>query len=152
FSEAPFELDGMKYRSLEGFWQAMKYPESSTDERALFPGLQWKFTRADVAQMIAFEAKAAGDLASANMKKMGINWVSYRGEKMEYRTTQKGAHFEIIVRATRAKVFQNSHVKEILVKTGNLILKPDHREEEPIPPAWKYYDILTEIRNELLCK
>src|SRR5882762_5714681 len=38
----PFEFHGKKYASLEGFWQAMKYPEGSNDVRATFPGLEWK--------------------------------------------------------------------------------------------------------------
>src|SRR5262245_33594259 len=34
FAPTPFEFRGQKYASLEGFWQAMKYPEGEDDERA----------------------------------------------------------------------------------------------------------------------
>ena len=29
------------------------------------------------------------------------------------------------------------------------ILKPDHHQEPNAPAAWRYYDILTQIRKEL---
>ena len=72
FAATPFEFRGVRYASVEGFWQMMKYPEGPDDPRAKFPGLEWKHTRAQVGQMTAFEAKRAGDLAEDNMKKMGI--------------------------------------------------------------------------------
>jgi len=72
FAPTPFTYRGQRYASLEGFWQMMLYPEGPGDPRATFPGLVWKFTRAQVAQMTAFEANNAGYLASQNMKTMGI--------------------------------------------------------------------------------
>ena len=38
FAPTPFTFHGKKYASLEGFWQAMKYPEGPDDERAKAPG------------------------------------------------------------------------------------------------------------------
>jgi len=76
FAPTPFEFRGKRYASLEGFWQMMLYPENETDERARFPGVEWKYTREEIAQMSAFEAKAAGTLAEENMKKAGIDWVT----------------------------------------------------------------------------
>src|SRR4029077_13183267 len=72
FAPTPFTFRGQRYASLEGFWQMMLYPEGASDPRATFPGLVWKFTRAQVAQMTAFDANAAGGLAGQNMKTMGI--------------------------------------------------------------------------------
>src|SRR6267378_5407961 len=71
FAATPFSFKSKRYASLEGFWQMMKYPEGSNDPRAKFPGLEWKYTREQVAQMSAFEANKAGALASDNMTKMG---------------------------------------------------------------------------------
>ena len=34
FAATPFELDGKRYASVEGFWQMMLYPEGPDDERA----------------------------------------------------------------------------------------------------------------------
>lgn len=147
FTLAPFELDGKRYQSVEGFWQMMKYPESPEDERSKFSGITWKYTREQVSQMTAFEAKAAGDLASENMKTMGINWVTYLGEKMPYKVAEKGAHYQTIVRAMKAKLEQNPEVQRLLTATGNLVLKPDHHQGENPPPAWKYFDIWMEFRK-----
>src|SRR5436190_323772 len=98
FAVTPFEIDGHSYQSLEGFWQMMKYPENEGDERARFPGIVWPHMRAAVALMTGFAAKAAGDAASANMRTMNINWVTYRGEKMPYRVADQGDHYQLIWR------------------------------------------------------
>lgn len=149
FAATPFDYCGKRYASLEGFWQAMKYPEGPEDERAKHPGITWQFTRDEVSDMTAFEAKDAGDLASANMRKMGIDWVTFNGKRFPYRTQHPGEHYRLIVAATRAKVFQNPIVASVLTSTGDLILKPDHHQEADAPAAWRYYDILTAIRDEL---
>ncbi len=146
FAPTPFEFRGKKYASLEGFWQAMKYPEGPDDPRAK---AEWKFTRDQVAGMSGFDAKHAGDLASENMRKLGITWVSFEGRRFEYRPKQPGEHYRLIVEATRAKVEQNPEVKRILLATGNLVLKPDHRQEPDAPAAWRYHEILMAIRREL---
>jgi hypothetical protein len=127
----------------------MKYPEGPNDPRAKFPGLEWKYTRAQVAQLTSFDAKNAGTAAEENMKKMGITWVTFAGKRIEYRSQAPGEHYRLIVAATRAKVRQNLEVKKVLLATGDLILKPDHHQGANPPPAWRYYDILTQIRTEL---
>lgn len=149
FAATPFTFRGKRYGGLEGFWQMMKFPEGSDDPRARSPGLDWKYTRDEVAQLTAFEAKAAGDLASRNMHEMGIDWVTFEGRQFAYRPAESGEHYRLIVEATREKVRQNPAVKEALLATGNLVLKPDHHQEPNAPAAWRYYDILTEIRSEL---
>ena len=90
----------------------MKYPDDPSDPRAKFPGIHWKFTREEVAQMAAFQAKRVGDLASENMKKMGIDWVTFEGRKMKYRTQEKGEHYDLIVEVTRAKIPQNLQARQ----------------------------------------
>lgn len=149
FAPTPFEYRGKRYASLEGFWQMMKYPEGSDDPRALFAGLEWKYTRDQVAQLTSFEAKRAGDLAEANMKKMGITWVTFEGKQFEYKSQSAGEHFKLILEAMREKVLQNPDVKNVLLSTGDLILKPDHHQDPDSPPEWKYYEILMKIRKEL---
>jgi hypothetical protein len=149
FAATPFECRGQRYASLEGFWQMMKYPESPQDPRATFPGLTWNYTRDQVAQLTAFEAKEAGNLAGENMKKMGIEWVTFEGKRFPYRPASPGEHCRLIVEATWDKVRQNPDVKKVLLSTGDLILKPDHHQEPNPPAAWRYYDILTGIRSRL---
>ena len=142
----PFEFHGKKYASLEGFWQAMKYPEDADDPRAK---AEWKYTREQVAQLTGFDAKRAGDVGSDNMKKLGIDWVSFEGKRFEYRPKIPGEQYRLIVEATRAKVEQNPEVRRVLLATGTLVLKPDHRQEADAVAAWRYYDILMMIRTEL---
>jgi hypothetical protein len=149
FAATPFKFRGKKYASLEGFWQMMKYPEGPDDLRAKFAGLEWKYKRDEVAQLTAFDAKKAGDLASLNMKKMGIDWVTFEGKQFPYKPAKPGEHYRLIVEATREKVRQNPKVERVLLATGDLVLKPDHHQEPDSPAAWRYYEILTQIRNEL---
>ena len=102
-----------------------------------------------MAQLTSFAAKNAGTLADENMKKMGITWVSFAGQQIEYRPAAPGEHYRLIVAATREKVRQNPEVRKVLLATGDLILKPDHHQEPNPPAAWRYYEILTQIRTEL---
>jgi hypothetical protein len=67
FAATPFIFRGKRYASLEGFWQMMLYPEGPTDSRAKVTGITWNYTREQVSQMTAFEAKTAGTLAEDNM-------------------------------------------------------------------------------------
>jgi predicted NAD-dependent protein-ADP-ribosyltransferase YbiA (DUF1768 family) len=149
FAATPFTFHGQHYASLEGFWQMMKYPEGPDDPRATFPGLQWTLTRRQVAQLTGFEAKRAGTLGEENMKRMGITWVTFEGKRFEYKPATPGEHYRLIVAVTWEKVRQNPEVKQVLLATGSLVLKPDHHQEPNAPAAWRYYDILMQIRAEL---
>lgn len=149
FAPTPFTFRGKRYASLEGFWQAMKYPEGPDDPRAKFPGLKWNFTRAQVEQLTAFEAKHAGDLGEENMAKMGIGWVSFEGKRFEYKAKEPGEHHRLILAAMREKLRQNPDVQKVLLSTGDLILKPDHHQSPDDPPEWRYFDIWMQLRAEL---
>jgi hypothetical protein len=149
FAPTLFTFRGKHYASVEGFWQMMLYPEGSDDPRAQFPGLNWEFTRDEVSQLTSFEAKNAGMLAEENMKKMGITWVTFEGERIDYKPKTPGRHYQLIVAATWEKVRQNPDVERVLLSTGTLVLKPDHHQEPDAPAAWKYFEILTNIRSTL---
>jgi predicted NAD-dependent protein-ADP-ribosyltransferase YbiA (DUF1768 family) len=149
FAPTPFTFRGKHYASLEGFWQAMKYPEDAADPRAKFPGLKWAFTRAQVEQLASFEANKAGALGEDNMKQMGIGWVSFEGKRFAYRPKEPGEHYRIIVAAMREKLAQNPQAKKVLLATGDLILKPDHHQEPDAPAAWRYFEIWMQLRAEL---
>lgn len=149
FAPTPFEFRGKRYASLEGFWQMMKFPEGPEDERAQWQDVHWRHTRDEVAQMTDWAAKRAGDQADAIMRKKRINWVTFDGKKMDYRTSAAGEHYSLIKEAMREKVRQNPEVKKVLLATGDLVLRPDHHQGRNPPAAWRYYDILMEIRHEL---
>lgn len=148
FAPTPFTFRGRGYASLEGFWQMMLYPEGADDPRAR-AGVEWKFTRDQVAGMTGFDAKHAGELAEANWKRLGIDWVSFEGRRFPYRAAHPGEHWRLIVAATHEKVRQNPEVARVLLATGDLVLRPDHHEEPDAPPEWRYFEILTGIRAEL---
>ena len=101
FAHTPFIFEGKKYESIEGVWQSMKFPESTNDMR-FQKGIRWKYKRSDVAQMVSFKAKEAGGIGSMNMKKLGINYVTWNGKKMTYRTPQKGEHYQFIRKLMKA--------------------------------------------------
>jgi predicted NAD-dependent protein-ADP-ribosyltransferase YbiA (DUF1768 family) len=52
---------------------------------------------------------------------MGITWVTFEGQQIEYRPALPGEHYRLIVAATWEKVRQNPEVKKVLLATGNLI-------------------------------
>jgi predicted NAD-dependent protein-ADP-ribosyltransferase YbiA (DUF1768 family) len=149
FAPTPFEFRGKKYASLEGLWQSMKYPEGPDDPRAIAEGVHWPHTRDEVAQMTSWDAKRAGDVGDAIMHKLGIDWVTFEGKQLEYRPAKPGEHYKLIVEATREKVRQNPRVERVLLSTGNLVLRPDHHQGRNPPAAWRYYEILSDIRREL---
>ncbi len=149
FAATPFEYRGKRYGSVEGFWQAMKYPEGPEDERAKWSDVEWRRTRDEVSAMTAWDAKRAGDVGDVIMRKNGIDWVTFEGQRMEYRPGAPGEHYSLIVEVTREKVRQNPEVERVLLSTGDLVLRPDHHQGRNPPAAWRYYDILTKIRDEL---
>lgn len=148
---SPFELDGIRYNSIEGLWQGMKYPDPDlADDPRLKLG-SYPHKRSDVYLMSDWESKNAGTAANEINKKAGISWISYKDKKFDYRDMGEGSafHLELITRATRAKVQQNPKIKELLLKTKGLILRPDHKQNDKDPASYRYFDILMSIRSEL---
>ena len=148
FAATPFTYRGKRYASVEGFWQMMLYPEGPRDARRA-KGVVWPHTRDEVAQMTAFDAKAAGTAAEEIMRRIGIDWVTFEGRRMPYRSRRKGEHYRLIVDAMRAKLEQNPRVREVLLSTGNLIPRPDHIDETGAPPEWDYCGIWMQLRSEI---
>jgi predicted NAD-dependent protein-ADP-ribosyltransferase YbiA (DUF1768 family) len=68
---------------------------------------------------------------------------------MKYFEDAKGDFYKLIVAAMKEKLKQNPKVREVLLKTGDLKLLPDHHQEAGAPPAWRYNEIWMEIRDEL---
>jgi predicted NAD-dependent protein-ADP-ribosyltransferase YbiA (DUF1768 family) len=149
FAPTPFTFRGKRYLSVESWWQMQFYPENADDPRAKHPGLVWPHTREQVGELLGHEAYAAGTRGFENMRKMGINWVTFEGKRLEYWTREKGEHYQLVVEAMRAKLEQNGLVKRTLLATGDLILRADHYEPKDAPPSWGYYNIWMEIRASL---
>jgi len=149
FAATPFVYHGVRFASVEGFWQMMKYPEGPADPRSASPAVHWAYTREQVAQMTAFEAKHAGDLGGKNMAILGIDYVTFEGKRMTYRSHAHGEHYRLIVEAMREKFRQNPQVRQTLLATGTLILKPDHYQSPDDPDEWRYFDIWMQFRVQL---
>lgn len=149
FAATEFTFEDCIYASVEGFWQMMKYPDAllNNDPRN-GSSFSWELTREEVGALSGFEAKDAGNIGSKVMKDLDINWVSYKGRTLEYRTSEKGEHYDLIRKAMKAKLDQHKEIQELLLKTGDLILRPDHDQGAHPPPAWKYFDIWMEFREE----
>tara|TARA_B100001971_G_C18268010_1_gene596227 strand:- start:65899 stop:66627 length:729 start_codon:yes stop_codon:yes gene_type:complete len=150
FGHTPFTFEGEHYQSIEGLWQMMKYPELNepNDPRHLYV---YPYTRNEVKDQHGFEAKKAGDLANVVNRNAGINWVSYKGKRFNYKDFAEGSryHLDLMKRAIRAKVMQNPEVKKLLIKTGDLTLLPDHKQGNNVPPSYLYFKILMQIRSDL---
>ena len=151
FAATPFTMNGTRYASLEGLWQSMKYPESANDMRLMID-TKWPMKRFEVAALTAFEALKAGKEAEKIMLANQVNWVSFNGFKIKYKDSDSDAYYDVIEAATRAKIDQNPKVKQILLATGDLILKPDHHEDKDGTRAWKYYEIYMKLRTDLKSK
>jgi predicted NAD-dependent protein-ADP-ribosyltransferase YbiA (DUF1768 family) len=68
---------------------------------------------------------------------------------MPYRSNVHGEHYRLIVEAMREKLRQNPQVRQTLLATGTLILKPDHHQRSDDPDEWRYYEIWMQLRAEL---
>ena len=150
-SDSVFTMDNVQYSSLEGLWQGMKYPENANDERLKDPTVKWLYTREQVYKMSGFESKKAGDIANENMKKLGIKWITYRGQKIDYNSSDEGRkkHYEIILQASREKVLQNPAIHKLLIQTKGLQFFPDHKQQINPAPAYKYHEIYMKVRYEI---
>jgi predicted NAD-dependent protein-ADP-ribosyltransferase YbiA (DUF1768 family) len=149
FAPTPFVYRGKRYASMEGFWQAMKYPEDSKDPRNKMA--KWPYMRAEVEQMTSFQAKKAGDFGSKVMKHNKLNWVSFENKRMLYREPVQGPFYDLIKKAMGAKLEQNPEVERVLCQTQGLELLPDHSQGKNPPPAWRYHQIWMDLR-ESFCK
>jgi len=147
--DSPFYLDGQFYRSVEGLWQMMKYPEDRNDPRSKLPG--WIYSREEVSRMHGMMAKKAGKYANRILRKHGINWITYRGQQFNYKDLAEGSdiHLDIIKRAIWNKVTQNKIVKSLLLQTLGLRLRPDHHVKTTSPPSYFYHEILMAIRKNI---
>ena len=55
----------------------------------------------------------------------------------------------LIVEAMREKLRQNRQVRQTLLATGDLILKPDHHQSADDPDEWRYFELWMQFRSQL---
>ena len=147
---APFDFEEIRYESVEALWQSLKYPDDKieSDPRK---GQVYPYTRDEVFHLSGFESKKAGDAANKIMKANKIKWVSYKGKIFNYKDKAKGSkfHYDLIYKATKAKINQNPKLKKLLLKTKGLKLLPDHKIRKSSPASYFYNKILMKIRVNL---
>lgn len=149
FAATSFVLDGKSFASVEGLWQSLKYPDPAipSDERH---NIQFPHTRAEVEQMVDRAAKAAGNeankiYASNNLK--NVNWGDFFFDYVDH-GLGSDYHYLLIKRSLKAKLDQNPGLWELLMKTGCLTLRPDHKMGENDPASYHYYKIYMQLRSE----
>lgn len=130
FAERPFVLDGRRYRSVEAFYQGLKW----TDEDK----------RASIAQLFGKEAKfsARGAPKAADFEYDGC---SYRFGSAE--------HHQLLKRAIRASIVQHPAIRDHLIETHpRPIEHKTGRPENPNSsfPGSAFTRILMELRTEFL--
>ena len=140
FSDDPFELDGRRFASVEGFIQGIKFPDGDPRRSLAFVsvGAQAKRIGHD-----AFDPKSAV---------WGRRVVWWGREQIPFGSFM---HQRLIERAIRAKFEQNERARRALLATAGTKLTHDmgHPESRYTSlPARVFCDILTRIRTELLAK
>lgn len=96
FAETPFTLWGETYGSVEGFWQALKFPKSADKRR--------------VAKLAGVEAKRAGREAP---KSQTFIW---QGSEIRVGSAQ---HHALMRMAVKAKLKQNRRLLRMLLASGD---------------------------------
>jgi predicted NAD-dependent protein-ADP-ribosyltransferase YbiA (DUF1768 family) len=126
FAHTPFVLDGLRYASIEGFWQGLKFPDK-TDRRRL----------------AALHGSAARD---AGFHAPPSETLLYNGARTRIGTWE---HWQLMERACMAKFSQHAGAREALLATGKQALvhrvKPDSKNIPGVIMA----DIWMRIRERL---
>lgn len=126
FGAAPFELDGETYRTVESFWQGLKFADL-VDRRRL-------------ATLSGHEAWEAG-----STKGYGAT-VAYAGKDIVVGTW---AHWQLMERACRAKFEQNAGARAALLATGGRPLTHVLAKDSTSIPGAIMAEIWMRIRRSL---
>ncbi len=127
FAATPFELDGIRYASVESFWQGLKF--SSRRERL------------EIAEMPGPRARKEGE-------KVGYAaTLTYAGAEIPVGTWP---HWQLMERATAAKMEQNENAREALLSTAPRPLTHRTRRDSKAIPGVLMADIWMRLRARLL--
>lgn len=134
FSFDSFDLDGVRFYSVEGFIQGIKFPEGD-------------FNREKAQYLRGIDAKRLGRKAPPERK-----FVWWKGEAFLYGSVK---HHALIERAIRAKFERNEGAMKALLATAGMTLTHNlgHPESPHTSlPSEIFCEILTKIREESLKK
>lgn len=133
FAATPFEIDGVKCNSAEGFIQSLKFPE---------PEMQ-KY----VCTLVGRKAKFKGKKANKRIRQKQKIW--WQGNEFDFRSDE---HFALIERGLRAKYTLSDRAKRALLATRNATLTHNtgfKESKHTSLPASKFIAMLYKIRKEL---
>jgi predicted NAD-dependent protein-ADP-ribosyltransferase YbiA (DUF1768 family) len=126
FAPTPFDLDGVRYASVESFWQGLKFPEGSKRRR--------------IAALEGGRARSEGETQGYGAS------ISYGGQEIAVGTW---AHWQLMEQACRAKFSQNEEARAALLATGWRPLVHVVRRDSKAIPGVIMTDIWMRIRAEL---
>jgi predicted NAD-dependent protein-ADP-ribosyltransferase YbiA (DUF1768 family) len=126
FAHTPFTLDGRAYASIEGFWQCLKYPDDES--------------RLAIARLHGMEARMAraGAVEAPS--------IEYEGRAIRVGTWD---HWQLMLRACRAKFMQHTEARRALLSTGERPLTHKTRKDSRTIPGVVMADIWMRVRREL---
>lgn len=131
-ARSPFELDGRRYESVEGFWQGLKFPDGDVRE--------------NIASMHGIASKKVGNGA------VPADTFTYLYDSYVVGSPE---HQGLMKRAIRAKLEQNPEILALLLATGDakIIHEPMRADGSPYPdsttiPGVVFSKILMELREE----
>lgn len=130
---ADFTLGDLRFKSVEGFIQGIKFPPQDRRRFTTF-------------QLFGLAAKGMGKVAVLHYK---TSWVYWKGKRIPYGSDE---HHKLIEKAIRAKFVQNPQLADYLVKTEGFELTHDtgHPESPHTSlPAELFIKMLVKIRKEL---
>ncbi len=130
FAHTPFMLDGVKYASVEAFYQGLKFLDAAK--------------RAEIAPLYGSYAKSAAKKAP----KLGET--TYLGEQIKLGSPQ---HHALMERAIRAKIEQNPQIRDGLLESQNRQIVHDTGHGLSMRksnfPDTVFADMLAKIRQDL---
>ena len=126
FAETPFVLEGREYRTVEGFWQGLKF-DADADRRR-------------IAKLSGREAKNVGSDQPYTAT------VNYDGRAIPVGTF---SHWQLMERACRAKFEQHEEARAALLSTGDRPLEHRMRRDSRAIPGVIMAQIWMRIRREL---
>jgi predicted NAD-dependent protein-ADP-ribosyltransferase YbiA (DUF1768 family) len=119
FAATPFEIDGVRCASAEGFIQALKFPDPEEQRK--------------VCRLVGLSAKLRGRLHAHRLRCDPHPHVWWLGREIPFRSPE---HFALIERALRAKFTQSRRAKSALLASGNATLTHDPgKPERRSPPC-----------------
>jgi hypothetical protein len=127
-ARSPFELDGRRYESVEGFWQGLKSQSAAERER--------------IAALWGTEAKNAGP-------RLWPPTFDYEGRMYP---SGAYAHWKLMRRACEAKFLQHAEARAALLATGARPLTHKVRRDSRTIPGVLMADIWMRIRVKLVDK